>query len=58
MEGSVFWGLLLMAATFTIDILLFAYHTPFWIACLITVAIFVGADTYYQHHAREGNDDE
>lgn len=48
----------LMAVTFAIDIMLFAYHTPFWAVCLTTLAIFVGGDMYYQHQAPGGYDDE
>lgn len=48
----------LMAITFGIDVILFAYHTPFWIACLITVGIFLAADIYYQHKSLGGHDDE
>lgn len=48
---------ILMAITLFIDVALFAYHTPFWAACLVTVAIFGGGDSYY-HIAQGGHDNE
>lgn len=48
----------LMAITFVIDTVLFAYHTPFWIACLITVGIFLAADIYYQHKSTQGGHED
>ena len=48
----------LMLATGALDMALFTYNTPFWVACLVTVGIFLVADTYYQHHAQGGHDDE
>ena len=48
----------LMAITLLIDLALFAYHAPFWIACLITAGIFVGVDTYYQHKSTQGGHED
>ena len=45
---------ILMAITLLIDLLLLAYHTPFWAAALVTLGIFLGADFHYQHHAHGG----
>jgi hypothetical protein len=47
----------LMAITFVINLALFAYHTPFWIAAVATLGMFLGADMYY-HHAQGGHKDE
>lgn len=49
---------ILMLITFAIDLGLLTYHTPLWVVFLITAAIFVGGDTYYQHKAPGGHDDE
>ncbi len=46
-----------MAITFVINLALFAYHTPFWIAAVATLGMFLGADMYY-HHAQGGHKDE
>ncbi len=48
----------LMAVTFGIDLLLLAYHTPFWVVFLLTAAIFVGGDYCYQQKAPGGHDHE
>ena len=49
---------ILMAITRLIDLLLFAYHAPFWLAAVVTVGVFLGADMYYQHHAQGGHEDD
>jgi ABC-type phosphate transport system permease subunit len=49
----------LMLFAGAIDLALFAYTTvPFWGAVAITSGIYIGADTYYQHHAQGGHEDE
>ena len=47
---------ILMAIALLIDLLLLAYHTPFWAAALVTLGIFLGADTYYR--AQGGHEDD
>ena len=49
---------ILMAITLLIDLLLLACHIPFWLAALVTVGVFLGADAYYQHHAQGGHEDD
>ena len=46
------------AITLLIDLLLLACHIPFWLAALVTVGVFLGADAYYQHHAQGGHEDD
>lgn len=45
---------ILMAIALLIDLLLLAYHTPLWVAALVTLGIFLGADAYYHHHHAQG----
>ena len=40
---------ILMLISFGFDMVLLAYGAPFWVTFLLTAAIFVGGDYYYQH---------
>ena len=48
---------ILMLISFGLDMVLLAYGAPFWVAFLLTAAIFVAGDYYYQH-AQGGHDDD
>ncbi len=49
---------ILMVITFAADLALLTYRAPFWLVCVVTVAIFLAADTYYQHKSLGGHEDE
>ena len=40
---------ILMLISFGLDMVLLADGAPFWVTFLLTAAIFVGGDYYYQH---------
>lgn len=48
----------LMMIVFGVDMALFAFHIQFWVVVVVTVGIFLGADTYYQHKSYGGHEDE
>jgi hypothetical protein len=52
-----------MAITVLIDLLLLACHIPFWLAALVTLGIFLGAEIFlgagtYYYHAQGGHEDD
>lgn len=49
---------ILMLISFGFDMVLLTCGAPFWVAFLLTAAIFVGGDYYYQHTSIGGHDDE
>ncbi|UEO01115.1 hypothetical protein A9R16_006890 [Acidiferrobacter thiooxydans] len=54
---------ILMAITVLIDLLLLACHIPFWLAALVTLGIFLGAEIFlgagtYYYHAQGGHEDD
>lgn len=48
---------ILMLISFGFDMVLLTCGAPFWVAFLLTAAIFVGGDYYYQQSIG-GHDDE